>query len=261
MSLYWQGNFDDDLDIVAEFERSAERDGDLHYLAVSWVCRAPVLLAKNMLEDAQAALARGEETIRKMGASAPIGIVMMKNALLAQVAARQGKFDLALQGVESPLNGLGGAVGSNYTVLVILLACIEVLTIVSSEGAIENASPSPIHDLLVKYSRLARVYSSHLPLGKPTYARVYGLLEYLSGRPQQALRIWQEGLLSAEKLALPVEQGLLEFEIGRHLEGAAIDRAQHLKRAEAIFSRIGASYYANCAEASRWCSQRSDPRS
>jgi len=89
----------------------------------------------------------------------------------------------------------------------------------------------------------ARAY----PVGQPR-ARLYqGWCEWLEGKPIQAFGTWQTGLGVAGQLAMPYEQGLAHYEIGRHASGE--ERQKHLSRALEIFEQLGAAYDAGRARA------------
>ena len=84
--------------------------------------------------------------------------------------------------------------------------------------------------------RFARVF----PIGRPRAYLYQGWYEWLSGNRARAHKTWQQSVAAAERLAMPYEEGLAHYEIGRHREGAA--RQHHLARACEIFARLGASY-------------------
>jgi tetratricopeptide (TPR) repeat protein len=86
---------------------------------------------------------------------------------------------------------------------------------------------------LAKY---ARVY----PIGRPRAWLWRGRYLWLSGQRAKAHRFWRKSLAAAEQLAMPYEQGLAHYEIGRHLDASNPDCAEHLQQASDIFSRLGA---------------------
>ena len=91
--------------------------------------------------------------------------------------------------------------------------------------------------------RFARVYT----IGRPRAYLYQGWYEWLSGNRARAHKTWQQSVAAAERLAMPYEEGLAHYEIGRHREGAA--RQHHLARACEIFARLGASYDLSRAQA------------
>jgi hypothetical protein len=53
---------------------------------------------------------------------------------------------------------------------------------------------------------------------------------------------WNKSLNTAERLAMPYEQGRAHYELGRHLPPGHPARREHLTQACEIFTGIGASH-------------------
>ena len=85
-------------------------------------------------------------------------------------------------------------------------------------------------------------YARAFPMGQPRAWLWQGLYGWLSGQPTQAYRAWRKSLAMAERLAMPYEQGLARYEIGRHLPLDDPARHVHLTRAAEIFSQINTTY-------------------
>ena len=79
-------------------------------------------------------------------------------------------------------------------------------------------------------------------MGQPRAWLWQGLYDWLSGRPATAYRAWGKSLAMAERLAMPYEQGLARYEIGRHLPLDDPARRVHLTRAAEIFRQINTTY-------------------
>ncbi len=86
--------------------------------------------------------------------------------------------------------------------------------------------------------RYARVY----PIGRPRAWLYQGWHDWLSGKARKARRAWRKSLAEAERLAMPNEEGLAHYEIGRHLPAGDAARREHLGHAVEIFTRLGAEY-------------------
>jgi tetratricopeptide (TPR) repeat protein len=97
---------------------------------------------------------------------------------------------------------------------------------------------SKAHQICKAYWKLARVY----PIARPQGWLWQGLYEWLDHQPQRAQRVWQNSLAEAEHLAMPYEQGLAHYEIGRHVSRDESVRSMHLSRACEIFARLEAGY-------------------
>lgn len=63
---------------------------------------------------------------------------------------------------------------------------------------------------------------------------------HLLGRTPAALQAWKKSLAQARQLAMPYEEALAHFDLGRH--GAPADQPAHLAQASEIFERLGATY-------------------
>ena len=93
--------------------------------------------------------------------------------------------------------------------------------------------------------KFARVFV----FGRPRAWLMQGLADWLSGRPRRAWHAWRRSLREAVRLGMPCEEGLAEYEIGRHLPASDETRHAHLGRACDIFARISADYHLALAQA------------
>jgi hypothetical protein len=84
-------------------------------------------------------------------------------------------------------------------------------------------------------NNFARVF----PIAAPRAGRWRGVAAWLDGHPALARTVWARSLATATRLAMPYEQALLHYEMGRHARGPA--RRAHLAQARAIFARLGAT--------------------
>jgi hypothetical protein len=85
------------------------------------------------------------------------------------------------------------------------------------------------------FSRIFRVGLPYEHLWK-------GLYDWLSGNRTKAMKSWGKGLAISEQLKMPYVQGMLHFEIARHLELEKSEREHHIQAAKEIFSRLGVPY-------------------
>jgi class 3 adenylate cyclase/tetratricopeptide (TPR) repeat protein len=82
----------------------------------------------------------------------------------------------------------------------------------------------------------ARVF----PIARPRAALWGGRRAWLRGQAPRAFVRWRVGLEAAERLGMPLEQGLLHAEIARRAALPGPLLAPHIERAGEIFSRLGA---------------------
>jgi class 3 adenylate cyclase/tetratricopeptide (TPR) repeat protein len=82
-------------------------------------------------------------------------------------------------------------------------------------------------------------FASSFPIGRPRALLWEGLDSWLRGNRSKATQLWQRGLSIAEKMGMPYEIALAEYEIGRHASGT--QRLGRLARARSLFENCGAA--------------------
>jgi hypothetical protein len=87
-----------------------------------------------------------------------------------------------------------------------------------------------------------RQYARAFPIARPGAWLYQGLRAHRSGHHRRALAAWRKSLITAERLAMPCEQGRAHYQIGRHLPAGHPAQQAHLTRAGQIFTDIGALY-------------------
>ena len=91
--------------------------------------------------------------------------------------------------------------------------------------------------------KLLTQFTQILPLGEPAKLRAHGLLAWLSGTPDKARKLWTQGLSRARELHIPLEEALVNYELGRHLAADDPQRLVHLERARELFRQMSVGYY------------------
>jgi hypothetical protein len=250
--FYFQGTFNTSLNLWPAVYASARRRGDTQ--AQSWGLAGQLrsLLALDELhtEQSGAILKKLESLV-----SEDIGSADQINSygVIALSHWRLGEADLAQQAAEvaahliaqSSPTGFGIIHGYN-NVAEVFLALWEATIVLDlnvinpksmPKGAVQNLKSNAWQTC-----QALRKYARAFPTGQPRAWLWYGLYTWLSGQPAKAQRAWQKSLVSAERLAMPYEQGLACYEIGRHLPLDDPARRVHLARAVEIFSQINAAY-------------------
>ena len=103
-------------------------------------------------------------------------------------------------------------------------------------------APRPRAELARRARRICKkmhAYAGLHAVGRPQALRLQGLLDTIDGRPARAQRAFTESLAEAERLSMPLEQGLAHYELGRRLPAGDPARDSHLVDARAIFTRLG----------------------
>jgi hypothetical protein len=112
--------------------------------------------------------------------------------------------------------------------------------------ALWEAAESPLKDRaksrVAGACRSLRRYARRFPIGEPRAWLYAGLRAWLAGRAPRARRAWRKSLAAAERLAMPYEEGLAHYELGRHLPVGDVARRKHLAYACKRFTQVGAAY-------------------
>jgi serine/threonine protein kinase/tetratricopeptide (TPR) repeat protein len=110
------------------------------------------------------------------------------------------------------------------------------------DPSIVDKSNSELRRSARQSCKTLHLFSRVFRIGLPHEHLWRGLYDWLSGNQTKAINRWVKGLAIAEQLKMPYVQGLLHFEIARHLEPENPERDHHIQAAEEIFSRRGAPY-------------------
>jgi tetratricopeptide (TPR) repeat protein len=102
----------------------------------------------------------------------------------------------------------------------------------------DHAAARPAQQARAALRRLARTF----PTARPRAWLYEGLAAHHVGRRRRAVAAWNKSLKTAERLAMPYEQGRAHYELGQHLPPGHPARQEHLSRAWEILTDIGASY-------------------
>ena len=94
--------------------------------------------------------------------------------------------------------------------------------------------------LAEKTLKLLQVFQKVFPIGQPVTPFYRGWYEWLTGKPEAALKSWNLGLSAALKFDMLYEEGLIRFKLASYLEGDNDTRKRNLLRAMEIFEKMGA---------------------
>lgn len=164
------------------------------------------------------------------------------NGQLALAHCRLGQNDAALEYVKKVLDLSANISPTVYSMNIgfaaVADACFELW-----EKALRT---QPVTDS-EQYKALAeralkpiRAFQGVFPIGQPVTPYYQGWYEWLTGKPEAALKSWQKGLDAAEKFHMPYEEGLNRVKLGAHQKDEA--QKQHFERAIAIFENMGAAH-------------------
>ncbi|MDQ3004032.1 MAG: AAA family ATPase [Chloroflexota bacterium] len=88
--------------------------------------------------------------------------------------------------------------------------------------------------------KLLRAYQKVFPIGQPVTPYYQGWYEWLTDKPQAAIKTWNKGLEAAKKFNMPYQEGLMRVRLGAVLNDNANVRREHFERAIQIFEKMGA---------------------
>jgi hypothetical protein len=87
-----------------------------------------------------------------------------------------------------------------------------------------------------------RRYARVFPVGRPSFMQCDGLALWLSGKQKRAIAAWRKGLIAAQRMRLPYAEGLLHYELARHLPATHVDRQNHIDAARGQFKLLDADF-------------------
>jgi class 3 adenylate cyclase len=235
---YFQGEFASSAELANELHQIASHRQDSRFMALAIQDIAHHALYSGRLDDATQYLSTLQALI---GEGSEVSIIPLKMELLgltSLVHLQRGEDNEALKAAQQSLDLTVKANPSFYAAVTGYTAPAEVyLTLWENQPAnTEFAQQSRLAvQTLGKYARV-------FPIGQPRLLRYQGWLHSLSGKKDQAHRKWQTGLHRAEQLGMLYDQGILHYEIARHLSAADPAHSNHISQAMNLFTRLNATY-------------------
>jgi class 3 adenylate cyclase len=247
LSYYYQGNYQRNLELAAEFSRRLQRTNEMQQKVwgLQAQSRSLVVMGRNaeatiLLEQAKAFLEQSIDQASEM-------IVTGLSARAYWQAGDPAKARLnAERGAWIILN----ASPTNFSAQIGYDGVANVLV---SSLEMESQAGKPLDknllDLAQKVIKTSRRFSRSFPINLASTCRWEGILFWLAGKHAAARKSWQKGLASAIACRHDYDVALLCYELGRHAPDgpsmslrASPERAEYLQRAKTIFERIGAVY-------------------
>lgn len=112
----------------------------------------------------------------------------------------------------------------------------------SGDGALQKAAGQAPQKAAGQAVKALKQFARAFPFAGPRALLWEGAYAWQAGRHGKARAAWAKGLGTAERLAMPYEQGLLHDAIGHHLPPGDPARAEHLRRAAEFFAELGAAW-------------------
>jgi class 3 adenylate cyclase/tetratricopeptide (TPR) repeat protein len=187
--------------------------------------------AVTLLETGQALLATNTDRVTEA----------LIYGVLAAARLRQGELELAEQAAAAAMQRTANQFSLSFAAFDGLAGAVEVYL------ALWEASRGRPPHMRSRFARHAlqlcrafQRYSWIFPIGRPRAWLCQGWYHWLAGQPAQAQQRWYRSLAAAEQLAMPYEEGLAHYALGRHSTGAA--RQHHLEQACRRFAQLDAAY-------------------
>jgi class 3 adenylate cyclase/tetratricopeptide (TPR) repeat protein len=233
-AAYAQGDAARGVEVWSQVHTAARERGDRLQQAWGLNGRAEGALWQGRTEEAirllEEALALFTENTDRISMITTYGLLARARARLGEEAECRDAASAAMRLIAD-----SGSPTAYYT----LKGCASVaLVYLAFWEAGEREMVVPATQGCAALRRYARVF----PIGEPYAWLCLGLADWLGGRRGRARRRWQASLAAAERLAMPYEQGLAHYELGRHLEDRDPARRTHLGQAEDTFARVGAEW-------------------
>jgi class 3 adenylate cyclase/tetratricopeptide (TPR) repeat protein len=99
-----------------------------------------------------------------------------------------------------------------------------------------------VRAMMQRVCRYLHAYARSFPIGLARAWWWQGEWEMAQGKQQKARQAWEKCLAAAERLAMPYEEGLAHYALGRQLPATDSNRQSHLTRAAELFTRLGTRY-------------------
>jgi tetratricopeptide (TPR) repeat protein len=247
-AIFAQGEFETSAQIEAQIDASARQRGDMQAHLYQLIAQSEVVLRLGRPGHADEAVALMEEATTVPAQGLDQSGQMRAYAILALARLRRGEAHLAREAADRALAAiLNTPPTSCWTLEGYAGAAETYLSLIETRA---NRSPAE-RRALAKFARQAigalRQFARVFPIGQPRAWLFQGFYDWLDGKPAKARQAWRKGLAAAQKLAMPYDEALAHFEIGRHASGD--ERRDHLDRAADIFERLGAEYDLQRAQA------------
>jgi len=215
----------------------------LEWVSLNSLCKGQSIEAANLLEEALILLSDNAELSAEVEV---YGMLALARLRLGQLQAARQAADMATERIAQSLPP------GSFSLLVGYAAVAEVYLRLWEE-TFNNAQPATERATLAKLARQAckncQAYKRVFPIGQPRAWLYQGQYDWLAGKQRKAHKAWRKSLEAAQRLAMPYEQGLTHYQIGRHLPADHTARQAHLSRAVELFTKLEATYYLERAEA------------
>jgi len=232
---YFRGEFQRSIDIRKRVYNAALRYGDTQAQGFGLRGQAMNLLILGELDDAeqfaQAAVSRYSASNDQIGEADSWG-------LLALVNLRQERYRRALTNAQQVIALVTDRAPTSYNLLIAYYTTAETLLTLYEHDKEEDRQK--LTELIEPLLNVFKLYIRRFRIGKPRHHLYLGRWLWLTDKPKQAIRLWEQGIQEADKLAMPYDKALLQYELGSRLTDDS-RRKVLLGSALKTFEQLGAT--------------------
>jgi hypothetical protein len=234
--IYNRGQFTRLQEIADRLATVAFRTDDL--LQQTWVYLNRLEYALFAEPEGTDTLALMDEALARVAQTREVGTIMMSQALLSVIQARAGAWEAAAAAADQGLSVILSAKTASFGMYV------AYANTTATYLALWERQPgaSAFQQSAKEACRAITGYARAFTFVRPRSLLYQGLLAWLEGRASKAHKLWRHSLARAADLQMPYEQGLVHYEIGRHLALDDPARGQHLSQAQHFFAGLHAHY-------------------
>jgi tetratricopeptide (TPR) repeat protein len=104
----------------------------------------------------------------------------------------------------------------------------------------QKADSAKLQQLAERAVRLLVAFQKVFPIGQAVTPIYQGWYDWLTGKPEEAVKSWRRGLEAALKFNMVYEEGLIRLKLATYSQGNLDARKRNLWRAMDIFEKMGA---------------------
>ncbi|MFQ5578449.1 MAG: hypothetical protein ACE5G8_15820, partial [Anaerolineae bacterium] len=243
LAHYFQAHFATALQAYADMYTLGLDSDNLQHQAWGLNGRGMSLLRLGQTGQAATLLEQAQEILPKVG---PFRVAEVLNRGLVAVAyLRQGRRNKARQAADTAARLIAQSPPAACAMLEGYAGAAEVYLALCEAGRSNGPAAAQTTALKMAARQACRAlhrYAQIFPVGLPRAWLSRGLYNRLNGRPDQARKAWRNSLAHARQLAMPYDEGLAHFYIGRYAPAGDSARQEHLLGAIELFKKVGAAY-------------------
>jgi len=164
--------------------------------------------------------------------------------LFALAYVRQKQFDEALKHAETALKLIMTATPSLYVSLPGYVGVAEAYLTLweqSQSAPQANLDPVALKKSAAQACQGVQKFAGIFSIGQPRALLLQGRYEWLNHNRDKARKLWRQSLVAAQKLNMPYDIALAQYEVGRSSPAGA-DRQRYLAEAQNSLTQLGATY-------------------